>query len=289
MPISASWARRRIALTATCVVAAGVWAQTSDVDELLARVGERVRTFYDHAQSVVCTERVTYQPIASNLMPEGFPRVLEYELRVEWDRADGDEPEARMTRELLRVNGRTPRPKDEPKCVDPKSASPDPLTMLLPRHREEYVFGWARNGRQKGVLKDGRTLLVEYQQVHAGPLEDRWDDKDCLSISVPVRTRGRVWIDAITNDVMRLEESLTTTYEYRLPPKHAHGDQMFWVFQRMDTSVRYRPVAFRDPEEIMLLPESMDSLMVVQGAQSYRRTQTFNNYRRFLTAGRLVK
>ena len=51
-----------------------------------------------------------------------------------------------------------------------------------------------------------------------------------------------------------------------------------------------KPVAFRDPEEVMLLPESIESLTVVRsGLQSTRRTETFSDYRRFLTDGRVVK
>jgi hypothetical protein len=40
----------------------------------------------------------------------------------------------------------------------------------------------------------------------------------------------------------------------------------------------------------MLLPESIESLTVVRnGLQSTRRTETFSDYRRFLTDGRVVK
>jgi hypothetical protein len=54
--------------------------------------------------------------------------------------------------------------------------------------------------------------------------------------------------------------------------------------------MRYKAVAFRDPDEVMLLPESIESVTVVRGGlQSTRRTETFSGYRRFLTAGRVVK
>ena len=49
-------------------------------------------------------------------------------------------------------------------------------------------------------------------------------------------------------------------------------------------------VVFRDPDEEMLLPESIDDLKVYRGGlQSTRRSQTFSDYRRFLTGARLVK
>jgi hypothetical protein len=39
----------------------------------------------------------------------------------------------------------------------------------------------------------------------------------------------------------------------------------------------------------MLLPESMETLTVIQGAQSYRKSQEFSNYKRFLTGARIVR
>jgi hypothetical protein len=40
----------------------------------------------------------------------------------------------------------------------------------------------------------------------------------------------------------------------------------------------------------MLLPESIETLIVVHGGlESMRSRQTFTEYRRFLTAGRIVK
>ena len=46
---------------------------------------------------------------------------------------------------------------------------------------------------------------------------------------------------------------------------------------------------FDDPEETMLLPESVDELTVFSGGGSHRTQQRFSNYKRFLTGGRIVK
>ena len=59
--------------------------------------------------------------------------------------------------------------------------------------------------------------------------------------------------------------------------------------ERADSSVRYRAVAFHDPEEIVLLPESIELLTIFRNAQSYRISQTFSEYKRFMTAGRIVR
>ena len=56
------------------------------------------------------------------------------------------------------------------------------------------------------------------------------------------------------------------------------------------STLRYKAVPFTDPDEILLVPESVESLTVVRSAlQSTRRTERFSDYRRFLTATRIVE
>jgi hypothetical protein len=265
----------------------GVQAPAGSLSEMLAHVANRVRDYYSRAHSIVCSEKVSVQIVSRDMTADGYARVLEYELRVEWDAApDSDEPpEARVLRELRKINGRPPKPKDEPGCLDPKSGAIEPLAFLLPHHRDEYTFAW------KGVerVKDRRALTLDYKARSPGPIEAKWKG-DCVSIDAPGRTRGRIWVDEVTNDVLRLDESLTGQFDYRVPREHwgMIGPQT-WTVERADSSIRYKPVVFHDPEETVLLPESIQSLTIFRGAQSYRITQTFSDYRRFLTGGRVVK
>jgi hypothetical protein len=267
-------------------VGAGAQAPSS-VAEMVARVANRVREYYSRAQSVVCMERVRVQPLRGDLVPEGFARVLEFELRVDWDASPGGDepPEARVIRELRKVNGRVPRPKDEPGCLDPKSGSLEPLAILLPHHRDEYTFGWKGLAR----MKDRRAMMLDYKSRVAGAIEGKWKG-DCVSIDAPGRTKGRIWVDEATHDVLRLDEELIGQFEYRVPREHwgFNGPQT-WTIERADSSIRYAPVAFHDPEETVLLPESVESLTVFRGAQSYRISQTFSGYKRFITGARVVK
>jgi hypothetical protein len=47
---------------------------------------------------------------------------------------------------------------------------------------------------------------------------------------------------------------------------------------------------FHEPEEEMLLPESIDDVKIFRGGlQSTRRSHTFSDYRRFITEAKLVK
>lgn len=267
-----------------------------NLDDLLARVAERVATYYKRAQSVVCTERAVVQPIGRSFSPEGFARTTEYELRVESADGDGDGPtEAKVVRRLLSVNGRAPRAKeskDRAGCTDANPLSPEPLTFLLPGHRSEYSF--VSGGVGKG--KDRNTLIVEFSsrkpEGNGELTEDPRGHADCFSWSVPVITKGRVWIDADSYDVVRIEERLAGPADIAVPAKLVmrYGFADWITVDRDDKAIRYKMVPFHDPDEMMLLPESIDTLTVIRsGLESIRSRRTFSDYRRFMTGGRIVK
>ena len=134
---------------------------------LLARVGERIADYYKRAQSVVCTEKTTVQPVGRDYAPLGFARVTEYELRVEADNENGEGADAKVVQELLRVNGRrraTRTRKDRAGCTDSNPLSNEPLAFLLPSHRSEHIvrLGRVRRG------EDRNTVIIEFTSTKAG-------------------------------------------------------------------------------------------------------------------------
>jgi len=291
--------RARLVVIASVAVCAG-WVAPApqappDIEALMRLVGERVAEYHRRAQSVMCVEQSTVQPVQSNLAPDGFSRTVESDLRVEFE-ADGDTvPTARVIRETRRINGRAPRErdkKDRAGCTDPSPLSPEPLAFLLPAHRDEYRFISLRNGREKGraaliidflsTSRTGKPELVEDERGH----------DDCFDWFPPVATRGRVWVDANTHDVLRVDRRIDGPVDVRVPSQlqRRHNLPPWVVIERDDQTMRYRPVAFVDPDEVLLLPESVESLTLVRSSlQSTRRTETFRSYRRFLTEGRVVK
>jgi hypothetical protein len=276
------------AALSVAVQAAQPAAAPGDLTALLARVGESVTSYYARAHSIICTETVRIQPLRHDLSGDGAPRRLEYELRISWDRAaDRGTPDVTVQRQLVKVNGRTPRPGDEPGCMDPKAVSPEPLAMFLPDAQADYLFKFA--GRRR--LSSRPAILLDYRAREAGPEKASWT-KDCFSIELPGRMRGRVWIDAETNDVLRLDEHLTGMFDVNLPPEHRRINRPIWMtIERADSSIVYRPVAFEDPEESVMLPASITTVNVVRnaGVPRVRTVQEFSNYRRFMTAGRIVQ
>jgi hypothetical protein len=268
-------------------------AQAHNVDELLIRVSERVAEFYQRAKNVICIETSTVQPIDSSHSPQGLARTVESELRVELDK--GETGEATVLRKIRKVNGRPPRErdkKDRSGCTDPNPLSSEPLAFLLPGQRSEYQFKIA------GMTKErNRTaLLIEFLSVNrkSNPqlIEDPSGHEDCFDWSGHIAAKGRIWVDADNNDVLRVDRGLGGPVDVKVPVLIQRRYRMdpWTVIVREDVSIRYKAVAFSDPDEMLLVPESIHSLIMVRGGlQSTRRWQTFSDYRRFVTEGRVVQ
>ena len=282
---------------ALVVAAATVTAQAPpDVDALLARVSDRIERYYRQAQQIICVEKATVQPIGMDLGPAGFARVTESELRVEPDAGDGDTPTgAKLVRLITKINGRPPSDKDKKdrsRCTDPNPLTPEPLAFLLPANREGYSFTSAGFGKGK----DRGALILEFTTARSrgeGKLtEDPRGIEDCFGFSVTSAWKGRIWIDAGTYDVLRIEQRLSGPgdVEVTFEQQRKHNLPPSITVERYDVTIRYKTIAFTDPEETMLLPESIETTSLLRnGLQSVRRRQEYSAYRRFLTTGRIVK
>ena len=276
------------------IVPTGAAPDRPDVDALVARIGERVVAYYQRVQRFICIERSTVVPIGTDWSGQGFARTVESELRVEMDNTDGDElPTARFTRQIQRVNGREPRERDRTNrsgCTDPTPLSPELLTFLLPGQRGEYRFTAVRHGRER----DRAALIIDFASALRSSrpelIEDELGHDDCFDWKGPVAIAGRLWVDAATHDVLRLDRRISGPTDVRVPDRlqRNHRFSPWLTIDRDDLTMRFKEVAFSDPEETLLLPESIESVTVVRsGLQSTRRTQVFSGYRRFLTETRI--
>jgi hypothetical protein len=262
--------------------------QSISADRTVDRLSDYVEQYYTRAQSIVTNESVTVQRLNRDLSFDGFARRLEYELRVEWDPSvDADESPAKVTRQLLTVNGKPPRKGDKPECMDPKSVSPEPLAFLLPDRRHKYAFTSAGVGRV-----DGReAVMVDYRSLEPGKPIVEWTD-DCVSVDVPGRWRGRLWAEPETATIVRMDEQLIGMVDLPIPRKHQQiNGALFLTLERADMSIRYRAVRFSDPDETLMLPAEITSSSMWRngGSPGNRVTQSFSNYRRFVTAGRIIR
>ena len=280
-----SGARLITAFIALGSAVAAAAAQSAE-PAIVARIGDYVERYYGRAQSILALETVAIQPLRLDLTSDGFARRLVYELRVEWNPDEGD-GQATVVRELLSVNGRPPRKNDEPRCTDPRGVSPEPLATLLPARRGSYAFTQAGLG-----TVDGRTaVMVDYRALRPEPPKVEWRD-ECASIDLPGRTRGRIWADPETAEILRFDEHLVGLVDIPVPiAQQRKGGSPFMTVERADMSIQYRRTAFVDPDETLMLPAQIDSVVVVRnsGSPRLRITQTFSGYRRFVTASRILR
>ena len=283
----------------TAIVAAALSASAaaqqrgaSDLSDLLARIGARVEQYYTRARTIVCIETVVIQPLARDLTSDGRARRLVYELRVEWEppSADGRAPGGNVgsiVRQLLSIDGRPPGPQDKPGCLDPKTVSPESLAMLLPGRSAEHTFAWAGM-----AVTGGRpSARLDYQLKEALSPSIEWRD-DCVTVDPRGRSRGRVWVDAATDDVLRIDEYLAGPVEIPVRAELVRRNApMRMTIERADSSIEYRAVTFSDPDETWLLPASIESVTIVRdaGVPRLRTRQLYSDYRRFTTAGRVVE
>jgi hypothetical protein len=275
-----------IAIAATTTAAAA--QQTLESIDPVVRIGEYVEQYYGRAQSIVTEETVTIQPLRYDLAAEGFPRRATYELRVEWDPSAANPDErATVVRQLLKATGPTLFAPGEEQCADPPSTTPEPLAFLLPANQAEWRFVLGRPDRV-----DGRTAMtVQYTRRGLHPPQVV-SDHDCLFADLSGQTAGRLWVDPVTAEILRLDEHLVGMIDVRIPRELQKRTRPTAVtYERMNSSTRYKRVAFSDPDEVLLLPASMETLVVHRsdrGASRLRTTQTFTKYRRFVTSSRVL-
>lgn len=265
-----------------------VLGQPVTADTSVARVGDYVEKYYARAQSLIVDENVAIQPLGLDLRQDGFARRLTYELRVEWNpEAQDDESPAKVARQLIAINGRPPKPDQEPECLDPRSTSPEPLAFLLPDRREKFTFKAAGLGRVDGRV----AVMIDYRSVRPEEPKVEWKE-ECVSIDLPGRARGRIWADPETSEILRLDEGIIGLVDIDVPRRQQRpGSPMYMTIERADSSIRYRRVAFTDPDEILVLPASIETTTIVKnsGSPRTRISQTFTNYRRFVTGSRIVQ
>jgi hypothetical protein len=267
------------------VLGAALVAQPVDVDLVVTRAGNYVDEYYTRAQSLLVQETVVLQPLTRAWSSEGFARRLVYELRIEWDPLVTEEP-ARVVRRLIRASGTRLGPADQPECMDPRTVSPEPLAFLLPDQRNAFNFEVAGSARV-----DGReALMLDYRVKVRGQPTAEWTG-DCAWVDLSGRTRGRVWIDANTFEILRFDEHLIGLVDIPRPRDRRSYGPRFLTFERADTSIRYGLVTFENPDETLMLPARIESMTVVRnsGVPRLRTTQTYDNYRRFVTDSRIVQ
>jgi hypothetical protein len=285
----------RLIAAAIVLLAGTLSAQqpSADIDAILRRAGERVTEYFSRAQSIMCLERVSLQRLGISFGADGPARRVESELRLSWDPTDENPlpTEARTLRQVLRVNGAPPRQKDHNNCTTPEQQDSEeqPLSLLLPSQREKYTFTYS--GQAEIDRRD--AIVIEYREIRKPKVDVSLveNNEDCVSFDIEGGMRGKIWIDAATHDVLRLDRSLSGLIQIDLPRKATrNGGNAYWTMERWDMSIRFKRVTFQDPEETLVLPVEASTLQITRGSGSprLRTTTQYQSYRRFMTGVRVI-
>lgn len=243
--------------------------------DILAGLADRTRQYYDRFISIICTETVTTQDLRFNLTPVGGPRVTVYELSVAKDTQAKGAADFRVDRALQSVNGRPARRNQRAECTDPKTGTPEPLGFLLAENQPRYRFSLAE-------AKDGPPGARAIDFIESPPerVRVKWEGS-CFEAEGGGH-QGRLWFDPRTYDVLQVDLRLSKPFLIPLPNGY-FGIQPAIRVEKSEMTLRFLRVAFQQPDESVLLPDSIDTLHVLRGVPSLRINQKLTNYRRFLT------
>lgn len=285
--------RRRLTGVGTVCVGVAFWtvftaaqgaALGPGLDGTLRALGDYADRYVSRAESILGTERITFQTLGPDLLPEGPGRVVVNDIHVEWGLDDAGELTGKVVREQVRARGR------ELECLDPPAVTPEPLAQLRASRHGDFIFTLARPTKLKGQpvrLLDYRARRDEAPTADFSEVAGR----GCISVSMGSRVTGRIWMEESTGEVVRIEEHLIGPVTLRVPAPEQRRWGIAIDYERADTTIQYRRVRFSDPDETVLLPESIDSLAIARttGISRVRVLREYSNYRRFVTGGRVVE
>jgi hypothetical protein len=266
------------------ILAVAVWSHVADArapggDDLaavLSGLAERVQQYYDRIGSIICVETVTQQELKFDLRPTGKPRVTVYELSVTRETGAKGEQEFRVNRTLQMVNGKPARKYQEPECTDPKTGTPEPLAFLLARNQQRFSFSKAAD------VAGGpdRTVALNFVLREPERVNIRWKG-DCFDAEGG-GIEGRLWFDPLTFDVLQIEARLPKPF--LVPINSSFGAPQPAVrVERSEMLFRFTRVKFQQPDEEVLLPQTIEVVTRFRGVPSLKTVQVLSDFRRFLS------
>jgi hypothetical protein len=251
-----------------------------DLAGILSGLAERTQRYYDRFISIICTESVHQQDLRFNLTPRGKPRMTVYELSVTRDPQSNADGDFRVERTLQSVNGRPARKNQQPGCTDPKTGTPEPLGFLLAKNQAGFQF--SVTGGLSGGPAGARA--IDFVESQPKGVTVKWST-DCFEAQGGGQ-EGRLWFDPQTFDVLRLD--VRASKPFLIPDSSGFfGLQRGIRLERHEFAMRFARVTFENPDETVLLPESIETLTVFRGPPSLRTTQKLSNFRRFLSEARI--
>lgn len=252
-------------LMASSVVVSAQRIETSTLTDILQKTGQRVRQCTDGVVSVACSETARQEKLDDDLKTvKKKPTDLVYDFIV-LRQPPGDA--IKELRELKLLDG-TPATKDAKLPTPDPTAYTTALSILLSQNRPKYVFSLAGTGNIDGH----EALFVDFSPAVREHPEVTWQG-DLFRLHF--QSKGCVFIDPATYDVLRIDTHLTEPFEFdssranrRSWPFVTFGSSRKFKVELWDVTVRFGPISFLDPEQTLLLPQSAESIRVIRKPQS---------------------
>jgi hypothetical protein len=266
------------------------------VKNLLERAGERIQKYQDAMLSIAFTEILQQQELRSDGTPKNKPKEFVYDSIVvtRTSAVNKENSFPLITRTLKTVDGKPTEQKNlkqRSKCADtnPRPAYGDPLNFLLPKNRGIYTFSYAGEAE----LDRRKTAIILINQPPATEPVKIITKGNCFHLSRGLQGQGKIWIDLNTYDVVQLQWNLAESFSGKIPA----GVAKFGVFplfrpareisyDKQEFTMRFRAVTFQNPEQVLWLPSSSESVWILKGAaiEGFRTTTEYTRYKRFLTS-----
>ena len=263
-------------------------AKDERLERILDKVGEGVARYRAGLFSITFTETLRREELREDLTAKKAKEyVFDSVVLREALSADEDDYYPRLVRRLKTIDGKPSKKRLGPEIHHAVSS----LGFLLPKNR-----GLARFTLDGEETEAGRRRY-RIRMLSPGEGEPRVEWK---SRAVGFRFRVvaplvyMIWVDAETFDVLRLESHLAAPFEFDGPRAFGFGrlgPSRHFKYAAQDYSVRFRRQQFKDPEQTLLVPDSVEWLTVIEGASKPRTRAAlrFSNYQRFRSDVKIIE
>jgi hypothetical protein len=263
-------------------------ARDERLERILERVGEGVARYQSGLFSIAFTETLRREELREDMTAKKSKEYV-FDSVVLREALSDDEEDyyPRLVRHLKTIDGKPSKKRLGPEVNYAVSS----LGFLLPKNRA--LFHLTLDGEE---TEAGRKLY-RVRMLSPGEGEPRveWQRRAVgFRFRVVAPLVYMIWVDAETFDVLRLESHLAAPFEFDGPRAFGFGrlgPSRHFKYAAEDYFVRFRRRQFKDPEQTLLVPDSVEWVTVIEGASKPRTRATlrFSNYQRFRSDVKIIE
>jgi hypothetical protein len=262
----------------------------NDLTILLKKIGERAAKYQEDLYNLAWTQANNWQPLTDDLKPKGKAKETVYDA-VMLRKPSATNPQVlqpALRFELKSVDG---KPAKEKKVVQNSpeqygQANGHYQLFLLPERQSQYTF--TREGET--TLQGREAIILAMSPVSYAKPQLKIEKCHFQVTPIPFPRKGKIWVEADTFNVLQVKWELVEAFGAHVnfgvcvkgifPITRPNQDI---VYERFDTIIRFQAIAFREPDQTLLLPSKIEETHVIKGARNpaSRITVAFTDYKRF--------